>query len=1457
MLPPTGVAGTLSTSVPFARKLDLSLLRGRIMHFQKSSLSLRAFLFVCFLIFYPLRAVAQTNNISARITQAVDEKNLVVLKGNVHPLARPEFDQGPVADAQPLRRMLLLLQRSPDQETALRQLLDDQQSKSSSNYHVWLTPDQFGKQFGPADSDIQVVTDWLLSQGFTDIKVGSGRTVIEFSGNVALVRNAFHTEIHRYLVAAVPRMANASDPQIPTVLAPVVAGVVSLQNFPHASHIRVVGSFHRSKATGEVKPLFTPFGSSNFFPLAPADFAKIYNVAPLLGANPPIDGTGQAIAIVGESNINVQDVVDFRKLFGLPQNFSGKNIILNGPDPGINGSEGESDLDIQWSGAVAPGATIDFVTSAPTETTSGVHLSAVYIVDHNLAAVMSESFGECEQSLGSVGNQFYNSLWEQAAAQGITVILSSGDGGSAGCDNFDTQQVASQGLAVSGFASTPFNVAVGGTDFDQASNWSQYWSTTNDPVTQASVKGYIPEIPWNDSCAQLGISGCGASAPQGSLNIVAGSGGPSTIYPKPLWQSGNGVPQDNKRDLPDVSLFASNGFTGSLYIICQADVVTPPNPTCNLNNFGFTFQGTGGTSASAPAFAGLIALVNQKQASAQNQAPRQGNANYVLYALAKAQANATPALNCNSSASPAAGCTFNDITKGNSALPNGSVGVGTNAVPCAGASPNCSSGASGVNGVLVDPAKLSSPAWTTNAGYDMATGLGSINAQNLVNNWNTANQTATTIALTLNNNSTAPITHGASVPVQVKVTPTGATGDASLIADMGSGNTMAFDFLSLAAGGTASSNTASLPGGINYKVHAHYAGDGINAPSDSNPISVTVGPESSKTLITIPVFDPSTGRETGNTPASVIYGSPYIARVDVGNANVVLSFPQNPVCSPPSCPTGTITLADSFNGAASVPIDGGTFSLNTSGFAEDFAIQLTGGSHVISASYSGDNSFNASSSTYALTITPGATRIISSNPPLPPVVATPFNLAVILTMNFFGVMPSCNFTFYDGTTALQGTPTCAWQANGPFLYVSLPVSQTTVGTHTYTAKFNGDANHAPSTSAPITTNAFYGTTTTLSADSTNVQYGTSITLTAVVDSTLSQGPSIGQSVTFSFNNNPVTGTVTYTPFTDPSGNIALRASLTTVPQSSGFYTANFAGDTNYFQSGALLNVSVNIPDFSLAANLPTSSITAGNSATATISVTPASNSSSPVSLACPPNGMPMGISCSFSPGTVNLSKGTAATSTLTISTLPPSASITTTSAPLESPPSYFPLWPFWPMPVVSILSLPILFLLLPRLRRSRLALGATIACAISLFLGFAGCGGGSTGGVGGGPAPSSITLTTSSVKVPWSASSGGSVNLTANVSSSKTPGGTVTFSIDASNGFSANSPVVGGVAQLPLTNLSVGIHSITAQYSGDANTLSSQTKGSLNVVVTGQIGVGIQANTGGLFHSIGVNFNLQ
>ncbi|HUY14398.1 MAG TPA: Ig-like domain repeat protein [Terriglobia bacterium] len=1018
---------------------------------------------------FPFKVSAQTSRFPPRITQAVDLQKLVTLHGNTHPLARPEYDHGAAPDSLPLDHMLLVLERGPEQETALRQLLDAQQEKPSPSYHQWLTPTQFGKQFGLAESDIQAVSDWLTSQGFNIDQVTASRTIIEFSGTAGQVRQALHTEIHRYVVNGKGRWANDSDPQIPAALSPVVAGIASLNNFRRKPLVHRIGTFSRSKATGEVRPLFTYTSTGQtFHALGPADFATIYNIQPLWQAG--TDGAGQTIAIVAQSNINIQDARDFRTLFGLPAN--DPQIILNGPDPGIvSGDEGETDLDMEWAGAVARNATIDVVVSETTETSAGIDLSALYIIDNNIAPVMSESYGGCEAGLGVAGNAFYSTLWEQAAAQGITVLISAGDNGSAGCDGASGQTAARGGLAINGFASTPFDVAVGGTDFDDATTSSKYWSAKNNSLSQSSALSYIPEMTWNDSCAQSGLKGCAIVSNTGQ-DLVAGGGGPSTCgvltgtdpnatcvkgYAKPSWQTGIGVPSDGERDTPDVSMFAADGLNGSFYIVCQADANLNTNSSCNLNSPYQDFQGVGGTSASTQVFGGIMALINQKTSA------RQGNANYVLYKLA-AQNGASCA--SNSAAVGNTSCIFYDVITGN------------NSVACQGGSTNCSNGTSGGYGVLVAPGSPSTPAWTTTAGYDLATGLGTVNAANLVNKWSSVSFKPSTTTLTL---SPATLTHGQPVNVTIQVTAQSGTPTGTVALEGGPNNaSLGLGAFTLTNNGTVSGATSLLPGGT-YTVTAHYGGDeNYGASSSSPPIPVTVSKESSETQIGIVTFGPS-GNVLSNNATVFAYGSPYVFRANVTNgAGTSCEGAKHLPVS--GCPTGSLSLTD-----GGKPLDLGTYTLNSLGYLEDVLIQLLPGTHILMAAYAGDNSFNASSSPQdAVTVTQAATGTsLTANPPSVQSGNTVTLTAVINTQSN-GVAPSGTVQFLNGSTPVSGnvvyTPTAG--SAGPSAQLQATLATTLSATANITASYSGDSNYLKSASTPVTVTVVPGFN--LSASPTNL-----------------------------------------------------------------------------------------------------------------------------------------------------------------------------------------------------------------------------------------------------------------------------------------------------------------------------------------------------------------------------------
>ena len=360
-------------------------------------------LFFGIMIIVETLSLAFATPVHASQFRVVDDNDTVVLKKNVHPLARPEFDRGATDASLPMERMILSLRLAPKKSADLENFLAELHDHASPDFHRWVTPEEFRERFGPSSDDISAVTGWLTSHGFSIDEVARGGTWINFSGTPALIERAFHTRIHDYYVNGKLHHANAQDPSIPRAFSDLVAGIVTLHDFPRKmmnNGIRIV------PLPGSL-PDFTS-GSTHY--LAPGDFATIYNVNALYNAG--IDGSGQSIAIVGRTHPSSANWSTFRNMMGLSAN--PPQVIVNGTDPGDLGAneDTEADLDVEWSGAVARNATIKFVISKSTNTTDGVDLSAQYIVSNNLAPVMSTSFGSCETDLGTSENTFYNNLWQ-------------------------------------------------------------------------------------------------------------------------------------------------------------------------------------------------------------------------------------------------------------------------------------------------------------------------------------------------------------------------------------------------------------------------------------------------------------------------------------------------------------------------------------------------------------------------------------------------------------------------------------------------------------------------------------------------------------------------------------------------------------------------------------------------------------------------------------------------------------------------------------------------------------------------------------------------------------------------------------------------------------------------------------------------------------------------------------
>jgi subtilase family serine protease len=524
-----------------------------------------------------------------RFVAALDESQLVTLAGNTHPLARAEFDLGPVDAETRLDRMILELQPSAAQQAQLDILVEAQQDPTSPLYHQWLTPAEFGARFGASVTQLQQVTTWLTIHGFAIDEIAANHRQIVFSGTAAQVAATFHTAIHRYSIDGVGHIANAQNPQIPASLAGAVSGIVSLHNFRHTAAIS-----SRRQLGSRPRPAYSA-GATHY--LFPADFATIYDLNALYteGTN----GAGASIAIAGRSNIKVSDVATFRVTSHLASN--APTVFVPATDPGlVGGDQDEATLDVEWSGAVAPAAQVMLVVEASTATSDGVDLAAQYIVNHASAPVVSVSYGSCEQAMGAAEQAFYGSLWQQAASQGMSVFVAAGDAGAAGCDT--GADAVGAGTGINGLCSSPYSTCVGGTEFDEGPDYAQYWAAGNS-LGNASALSYIPEEVWNESGSN------------GGSGLWASGGGLSAVYAQPAWQKGVSAivaAQDTAgmRTVPDVAMAAAD-HDG--YVMYENG----------------TYWVIAGTSAASPSFAGVMALVVEEQGGAG-----QGSANPELYALA-------------------------------------------------------------------------------------------------------------------------------------------------------------------------------------------------------------------------------------------------------------------------------------------------------------------------------------------------------------------------------------------------------------------------------------------------------------------------------------------------------------------------------------------------------------------------------------------------------------------------------------------------------------------------------------------------------------------------------------------------------------------------------------------------------------------------------------------------------
>jgi uncharacterized membrane protein len=1056
-----------------------------------------------------------------RLREAVTDGNMITLEGNVHPALAHAASAEAVDASFPMEHLILLLKPDQAQQAALDELVAQQQNPKSAEFHKFLSPEGFAARFGASQNDIEKISAWLSGHGFKVEEVTANHLAIVFSGDAYAVENTFKTEIKQYSVNGELHHANASDPRIPAALAGIVRGVVKMHDF-HAK------SFARGlKQVDLASPQYTS-GTAHY--MGPADFAQIYDVHALYSNN--LNGSGQSIALVGRSNVNLADVEGFRSQFGLPAN-NPAIIVAQGSNPGFknDGDSMEATLDVEWAGAVAPQATVKLVIASSTAAADGVDLAAMYAVNHDVAQVLSVSFGSCEADMaasssptGGTEMAFYNTLWQQAAVQGMSVFVAAGDSGAAGCDSSSATRGTKR--AINGMCSSPYATCVGGTEFSEGGNPGQYWLQGNNAVL-GTAQGYIPEVVWNESGSDL----------------AAGGGGVSIQWAKPSWQTGPGVPADGYRDVPDLSLSAA-GHDGYLVFY---------NGSLNV---------VGGTSAAAPSLASLFTIVNQKYGDTQ------GNVNPTLYPLAVKQAQGGAVV-------------FHDITSGNNTVP-------------------------GVAG------------YSAGTGYDLASGLGSVDALQLVNHFHDVSLNGT-FALTtaaaaasvqagqnVTVNTTVSVSNGFNWPVTLTVSglPAGVTAsfNSATLAAPGAGTSA----LLLAAG----ANTASGA----YTVTVTASGGSLTKTT-TIALTVTAIPESctltaSATALSMTVGNATNVKLTCTSPKGSLPASLALA---VGTRPTGVTTSLSSATLTPGTGSSTLTIT------TATPASAGTFTLGITAsggtYSQTISLPIT---LVVSPSFSVTTSSTVS-------IMQNATATI----PVVAVHAGSFNSALSLAVSSLPV--GMTGTFAPGSFSAPG--------DGTSTLTLAPTITTPAGNYTIQVVASG-GGLSKSVPLAVTVNATPNFTLAASQTAMTIQAGqTAGTMTATVKNLTNN---FNSAVALSVSGLPtgVTGVFNSPTLAKPGTGTSTLTLTALGTAAAGQYKATIsATGGSVTQTSSLLLTVVGGPGFTLKSSVSSIALTAGASFSTTLSYTAVNSFNSAVALTV--GTLPAGFTATLSSPTISGTTGSA------------------------------------------------------------------------------------------------------------------------------------------------------------------------------------------------------------------------